>query len=119
MSRVTVSDRWLVTDSEPQVRKEILAFLNEQKMELVETADGTIEAIQGSQVQTRLIGGWFVHPRVLPKRVRISLRETEQGIDVRARMEETYGFGFMAPMLEQKYKSVFQEWLVELQTAIT
>jgi hypothetical protein len=119
MSRVTVSDRWVVDGPERAVRKEILALLDEHGMVPVETDDGTIEATQGSQLRTRLLGGWFVDARHLPKRVRISLRETEEGIVVRARMEETLGFGVMDPILEKKYKTFFENWLAKLESAVT
>jgi hypothetical protein len=118
MSRVSVSDQWLVHGPQRDVRKEVLAFLVEHGMEVIEDADGMIEAKQGSQIRTRLQGALLVNARQLPKRVRIAVRQTEAGVSIRARMEECFGLGVLSRMLKKRYESAFQEWLVEFQLAV-
>jgi hypothetical protein len=117
-TRVSVSDKWLAAGDERAVRRRLLAFLDECEMEVTGERDGEVEADQGSQLRTRLLGGWFVNARHLPKRVRITYRETEDGVRVRATIEETLGFGFMDPLLEQKYETFFNDWLDDLRDAV-
>lgn len=114
-SRVSVSDKWVADGDGRSVRRTLLDFLAERGMEVVEDRDGEIEATQGSQLRTRLLGGWFVNARHLPKRARITYRPTEDGVRVKATIEETLGFGLMDPLLEKKYEDWFNDWLDELR----
>ncbi len=62
-----------------------------------------VEARQGSQVTTRLLGGWFVSADKLPKRLVGERAEGATTITV----EETIGFGFMDPKMRRKYEETF------------
>jgi len=69
----------------------------------VQDGPDRVEARQGSQVTTRLLGGWFVNADKLPKRLVSQRAERAMTIIV----EETMGFGFMDPKLRRKYEETF------------
>ncbi len=81
--------------------------------------DETFSAIQGSQVATRLIGGWFVNADKLPKKATIKLSESSDGTQVSARIEETLGFGLLDPKFKRKYEDHFESWLTDLKNTLT
>jgi hypothetical protein len=117
-SRISLSDKFIADGSEKAVRKRILKFLDYCQMEVVEELDGKIEVYQGSQMRTRLLGGWFVNARHLPKKAWIRLSATDEGIRVKATIEESLGFGIMDPLLEGKYETFFNDWLDDLRKAV-
>lgn len=117
-TRVSVFDKFIAEGSEKAVRKRIMKFLEDSEMEVVEDRDGEIEVKQGSQMRTRLLGGWFVNAKHLPKKAWIKYRETEEGIRVKATIEESLGFGIMDPALEAKYERFFNDWLDDLRKAV-
>jgi hypothetical protein len=118
MSRVSISDKFIAEGTEKAVRKRILKFLEESEMDVVEDRDGEIEVYQGSQMRTRLLGGWFVNAKYLPKKAWIKYSETEEGIRVKATIEESLGFGLMDPALEARYETFFNDWLNDLRDAV-
>ncbi len=67
--------------------------------------DGGLDARQGSQVITRLFGGWFVNPTKLPKRLAAEREDGGMAITV----EESIGFGYMDPKTRRKYEEAFAE----------
>ena len=77
-----------------------------------------LEATQGSQFKTRLLGGWWVSAETLPKKAVVELEETSRGRRVRAVIEETMGFGWLDPVLADKYGSYFDSWLDGLEDVL-
>jgi hypothetical protein len=121
VARVELRDSWYVTGDMAALRKRLLRFLKEQKMEVVSEEKGeihTLSAEQGSQVWTRLLGGWFVRPATLPKEARVTFTETAKGIRVRAIIEEAMGFGLMDPILAKKYEQFFEDWMSALEEVL-
>jgi hypothetical protein len=118
VARVELKDSWYVSGDGAALRKRLLRFLKEQKMKVVSEEEGefqTLSAAQGSQVWTRLLGGWFVSPATLPKEARVTFTETAKGLRVRATIEETLGFGLMDPILAKKYERFFEDWMGALE----
>ena len=87
-------------------------------MEVIEDRDGEIEAYQGSQLRTRLLGGWWINARHFPETVWITLTPIEEGVRVKTTTEESMGFGLMDSIMIGKYETFFEEWLVELRRAV-
>lgn len=75
----------------------------EWKVDEVETA--RVEARQGSQLSTRLFGGWHVDPEKLPKR--LVGEWTEEGMKLT--VEEAMGVGVMDPRLRRNDEEAFAE----------
>ncbi len=118
MSRVELRDSGYIPGDMPALRKRLLRFFRKQQMKIVDEEEGefhSLVATQGSQLWTRLLGGWFVRPTTLPKQARVTFTETGKGLRVRASIEETMGFGFLDPILAQKYEKFFEEWMCDLE----
>ncbi|OWK45141.1 hypothetical protein [Fimbriiglobus ruber] len=118
MARADLEDRWDVDRGLESTRKRVLRFLDDVDMKVIEDDDEKIVAKQGSQLKTRLLGGWFVSPESLPKRATIRLRETSEGTRVKAVIEESLGFGILDPILKGKYEKYFDTWMDDLADAV-
>jgi hypothetical protein len=90
------------------------AFLAQKQMTVVQL-EPALEVTQGSQLVTRLLGGWFVNPKQLPRRAEIRLSPAEGGARVEVLIEETLGFGYLDGNMKARYESYFQSWLHELK----
>jgi hypothetical protein len=117
MARVELQDKWIVAGKLDAVRAAVLTYLKITGMKIVEESGNQVRAKQGSQFLTRLLGGWFVSAATLPKAVIVSTRQTVDGVLVRARIEETMGFGFLDPILAGKYDAFFEKWMTDLESA--
>ena len=121
MARVQLRDSWYAEGAPEDVRRELLRFFHEQKMKVVteeEDEVSTLHAEQGSQLWTRLLGGWFVSATKLPKRATVTYTATTKGIVLRATIEETLGFGYLDPLLADKYTKFFENWMIDLEEAL-
>jgi hypothetical protein len=118
MARVEAGDAWDAAGDAKSLHRKLLRFFRQQKMTVVAEEEGefhSLRATQGSQLWTRLLGGWFVSPATLPKRALATFTETRKGLRLRVTIEETLGFGILDPLLEKKYASYFEEWLADLE----
>ncbi len=118
MARVEVEDSWIVAGDRAEVRRAVERFFQQRKMQIITQEDREFVAKQGSQLLTRLLGGWFVPATWLPKRATVRLRQVEGGTRVSAVIEETMGFGFIDPLFEKKYRNFFEAWVDELHEAV-
>jgi hypothetical protein len=114
MARVEVKDSWLVDGDVGAVRDAVRTFVKISGFKIVEEEANEIRVKQGSQFLTRLLGGWFVSPKTLPKAATVIVRQTEDGVRVRALIEETMGFGILDPILADKYRACFERWMDDL-----
>ena len=116
MARAELEKSWVTPQDADEVRAEALRVLQRwHRMNLWSDTPGEIVATAGSQLLTRLLGGWFVPARWLPMRVTITFRRAADGMRVRAYFEEKMGWGFLDPILQQKYERYFGEVMFELQ----
>lgn len=121
MARVELRDSWYVSASAAALRRRLLRFFREHKMKLVLDEEGEfhcLRAAQGSQLWTRLLGGWFVSSTTLPKEARVTFGETSKGLLLRVNIEETMGFGFLDPILAKKYEQFFEDWMCDLEDVL-
>ncbi len=117
MARAELEDKWVVDTEMDRVRRRIEKYLGETGMTWDEDAPDEFQATQGSQLKTRLLGGWFVSPESLPKRAVVRLKAFDGGVKVWAVIEESMGFGFLDPILKDKYEKYFERWLDDLMDA--
>ncbi|HZZ80450.1 MAG TPA: hypothetical protein VFE62_18245 [Gemmataceae bacterium] len=116
MARVELDDSWLIADGDAdEIQSDVRKFLKKQGMSVVDDDEGEIRAEQGSQIGTRLLGGWFVPASWLPKAATIRVKQTKKGVRIVASIEETLGFGLLDPLLASKYDSFFQRWMEDLR----
>jgi hypothetical protein len=116
MARAELEDKWVIDADLDRVRRRVERYLDETDMTWGEE-DDEYQASQGSQLKTRLLGGWFVSPEALPKRAVVRLKKVEGGVRVWAVIEESLGIGFLDPILKDKYEKYFERWLDDLMDA--
>lgn len=115
MARVELRETWQVKGSVDSARERVLRFLENRKMTVAENAANELQAKQGSQFLTRLLGGWFVTAKWLPKRARIVIERDGDHARIDAVIEESLGLGIMDPILKGKYEKFFVQWMAELR----
>jgi hypothetical protein len=118
MARVDLQDAWYVPGTAKELRTRLLRFFRQWKMTLVSEEEGEFHSLrvkQGSQLWTRLLGGWFVSPSTLPKQALVTFTKGRKGLLLRATIEESLGFGIMDPLLEKKYADYFEKWMCDLE----
>src|SRR5712692_11401062 len=104
MARIRLKDSWLAPTDLEAAKDALELFFKRTKMQVVEQDRDEWRVKQGSQLRLRLFGGWFISPESLPKRATIVLRSEEDGVLVKAVIEDTLGFGILDPLLESKYE---------------
>jgi hypothetical protein len=115
MARVELKDSWVVDGDIEAVRGALRTFFKISGFKIVEEYGNEIRVKQGSQFLMRLLGGWFVSAATLPKAATVTVRQTEDGVRVRALIEETMGFGILDPILADKYRGFFERWMDDLE----
>lgn len=119
MSRAQLRDSWKTNTPIDLARQKLGVFFTQHGMSVVQDHAGrAIEVKQGSQFITRLLGGWFVDPKNFPKRARVCLLPTEQGLTIEAVIEESIGFGFLDSHFKSRYEGYFQFWMNALKSEL-
>ena len=118
MARTEFTDEWRCDAPLDQVEKRLDAF--RMRIGMRETsADGPAhEYKMGSQVATRLIGGWIGNKRWLPTRASVLLEADGDSTRVGATIEEAMGFGVLDRKLRRKYEQQFATWMEDLHAAL-
>ncbi len=86
-----------------------------RKVSIVESRDGEIAGKQGSQLVTRLLGGWFVKPATFPKLLAIRYEKHNSGCLINVRIEESMGFGVLDAHFKSRYEDYFSEFMEALK----
>lgn len=119
MAHVDLAESWLVRGDGRELRKYAREFCEDRQMRIAEDRTQVVVAEQGSQLGTRLLGGWFVPVTWLPKRARVQISEASEGrFRVRVLLEDTLGFGIMDPLLRKKYEGFFESWLDDFEEGL-
>jgi hypothetical protein len=121
MAHVQKKATWDVDRNVEALHATLLTFFRKQKMEIKEDEGSephSFCAVQGTQIGTRLLGGWFVPTNWLPKQFLVTFREKRQGIVLRVTAEDTLGFGIMDPLLRSKYEDFFKQLFRALDVAL-
>jgi hypothetical protein len=115
MAHVESRSAMTVSGEAAALKGQILDHCLRTKMALADGEDLLVVATQGTQLGTRLLGGWFVPARWLPKKVTVSLSQHNNAAwRVRVHWEDTLGFGIMDPLLRKKYEKFFDDWMDDL-----
>jgi hypothetical protein len=121
MARAELREAWTLDMSVEAAKQRVEAFVAQQGMMLAPASsdDGMqLVAVQGSQVKTRTLGGWFAKPKEFPKRATISLNPIPGGVRIEAHIEETLGVGWLDPQFRKRYNAFFAAWMVALRETI-
>jgi hypothetical protein len=85
---------------------------------VTERSDRRDTAKQGSQLRTRVLGGWFIDPSHLPKLLTVDVRAEGGGAAVSATLEDAFGPGYVDRKLAARYERGFEETLRRLAGAL-
>ena len=115
MARVDLHEVWVVGIDPQTVENKLFSFVHEHGMTVEKHLSGQFFWVkQGSQIKTRLLGGMFVKPEVLPKKAIIQLSQTANGVQLDVKIEESMGFGSIMGM-KQRYQDYFSYWMAALK----
>ena len=117
MARVDLTDSWTSPRAVSQVPADVETFLRQESMTMGSRTEHSVSATQGSQLRTRLLGGWFVPATWIPKRANVSVQSKQGGTEITATIEESLGLGYLDPMFKKKYASYFEEWMERLKSS--
>jgi hypothetical protein len=114
MARVWLEESFTARDP-ASVAARVYGYARSESMKVVRDSGSELELEQGSQITTRMLGGWILPARIAPKRARVRWREDGT---VEARIEESLGFGWIDPIFRQKYEAYFREWMEGLRRSL-
>jgi hypothetical protein len=112
--RAEQRDAWLVSGDLPKVRERVEAFAGSYGLRSRGWTGDVLELAGGSKIGTRILGGFIVPKRMLPKTARIRLSNRGPKILVEALIYENLGTGVFAGM-GPRYKSAFEKWMSDLR----
>jgi hypothetical protein len=121
MAHVQKKATWDVDGTVEALHATLVKFFTKQKMDIKEYEESephSFRAVQGTQIGTRLLGGWFVPANWLPKQFLVAFHEKRRGIVLRVTAEDTLGFGIMDPLLRSKYEDFFKQLFRALDVAL-
>jgi hypothetical protein len=116
MARCQANHGWIARGDAANLKHALHGFFARHSMTVVRDDGMETEVTQGSQLRTRLLGGWFVNGKHFPKRamVRFTPAPESGGTRVDVHIEETLGFGVLDPIFEDRYQAYFRTWIEEL-----
>jgi hypothetical protein len=113
MARVEMDRTYEVGGSAEELEARLRAYVAKTK-DTVRKTDDAIELAGGSQLMTRLIGGWFIGGHNFPRAATVTIADGT----VTATIREDLGIGIIDPMFKGKYEKYFAKWLDDLGTAL-
>ena len=115
MARAEIVDSWVTPFPPDEIRQRIERLFATRKVRIVQAGAGEITGKQGSQLLTRLLGGWLVNPATFPKLVAIRYERHDSGSKVEVRIEETMGVGVLDSHFKSRYEGYFAEFVSTLK----
>ena len=87
-------------------------------MRVTRTSPSTYAMSGGSHGITRTFGLWVTGANALPRRAFVETSAAPSGTLIRARIEETWGPGFLNARSKRTYDAQFARWMQALRAAI-
>jgi hypothetical protein len=118
-ARVSLDRVWTLTGGEGKLDAAAEQALARHGIAVSKPGGDTLELSGGSGIKMRLLGGWFVNPKTLPKLGSIRLRSLESGVvEIALHVEEAMGFGVLDRKLAGKYQETFEEVASDVEAAL-
>ena len=118
MARIELEDAWHCEAPLEDIKKRLDSFRMREGMRPSGESGSTLSYKMGSQVATRLIGGWMGKKRWLPTRATITLEASANDTRVVAHIEEALDVGILDRKLKRKYEQQFATRMAELEAAL-
>jgi len=117
--RVNLDRVWALAGGEAKLDPAMDQALAQHGIAVSKPGGGTVQLSGGSKIKMRLLGGWFVNPRTLPKVGSITRRTLEsQVVEVALHVEEAMGVGVLDRKLARKYEDAFEEVASSVEAAL-
>lgn len=100
------------------MQSKVRDFFEKHKMQVIGEQEGEVHARQGSPWLTRLFGTRLARPKWLPKRAFVKLKQADNGVTVRASIEDGEAVKELSPRLRAKYEAYFVWWMKALRGEI-
>jgi hypothetical protein len=119
-ARVSLDRTWVVTGGEGRLDAAIDEVLNRHGLAIQSRGEGALRVSGGSGIKMRLLGGWFVNPRTLPKVGTITRVGADSGqLEVTMHLEESMGFGVLDRKLARRYGEAFEQVASSVEAALS
>jgi hypothetical protein len=118
MARVERSDEWTTSVAEDRLGYVIEEFAARERMRVTRMSPSTFAMSGGTHGITRTFGLWVTRASSLPRRAFIETSAAPSGIRIGARIEETWGPGYLNPRSKRTYDALFAQWMQGLRAAI-
>jgi hypothetical protein len=115
MARLRREKKWTQQHASVETaRQTVAAFLAQKKLRITSEREHMIEGQGGSALKA--LGLWT--QKTAPYRIRVSLWEAEQGVEVEASFEERPQFGKFGPVKNTTYSRLADRMLDELRSEV-
>jgi hypothetical protein len=114
--RVELSEGWLARGDVTSLQAAAKHFFHRHGMRVIGEQAGEIHLRQGSWLAR--VFGPLAPSAWLSKRAVVKFAQTEEGVSVRASIEEETSAGCLSPRLMEKYHSYFVRWINELKAEL-
>ena len=109
MSRFELRNEWEVADPPEVVQARFRAIAPSLNLRVEETSGGEIAFSRGSQLMTRLAGGWFVPQERLPMEGGVTLQPVGEMTHVVGLLHDRWGLGLFDKRSARRYHEMFAE----------
>jgi hypothetical protein len=116
-SRAASKDEWDTRVTEGEAQRRVLSLAAVWGFAAVLEPEG-VALQQGSQLMTRVFGGWFVNPKRLPKRGYVQITPAGNGSHIDVAIYEMLEFALVDPHLKRRYDAFCRNWTSALRTVL-
>lgn len=118
MPHVTTTKDWTATGPPQALAPKVERALREVGLAVTSPPGAlAVRFTGGSGCLTRLIGGWFVGLRTLPKQGTVTLEPAADGSVVKLHIEDTLGMGIMDGAFRKRFEQSFEEVTAAVERA--
>jgi len=117
MTRLVLNHKWKTEIATDTIEARIQNIFTKHNIQIGENGPGKITGFQGSQTITENLGGWFVNPAKLPKKLTIQWLALGNEVEILVKLEERLE-GDFEDQYEKRYADFFEEWIHLLKTEL-
>ncbi len=118
MPRAQLLESWVTGVPADQIWPRLETFFAVHNIKKVDSGEGYMLGVQGSQLKFRMLGAWLAKPADFPKKMSVAFERTETGLMVHANIEEDMGPGVMVEKTKTIYMRYFQDWMNALKATL-
>ena len=118
VARVERSDAWTTSLAGERVGYVIEEFAARERMRVTRLSPSTFAMSGGTRGITRTFGLWVTPTSSLPRRAFVETSAVPGGTRLSARIEETWGPGYLNPRSKRTYDALFAQWMQGLRAAM-